>query len=131
MSISAQPTAVVHALRAELLSAEAILNTQYSFGLAEPSYIKCLELIAGAPEQRDQLGKLITSMLASGEVSDEPVAFLMHVLRWPEVLDWARNQLRHLKNPIANGRPIEKIIAAFSDDWENREFYKMFDGTAP
>lgn len=126
MSTDVQPTAVIQALRTELLNAESILNTQYSFDLAEPSYIRCLELIAGAPEQRDQLGRLITSMFTNGEVSDEPVAFLMHALRWPEIQAWAREQLGSLKNPVANGRPLEKIIAAFCDDWENREFYKLF-----
>lgn len=126
MNSNVTPTAVIQALRTELLIAESILNTQYSFDLAEPSYIRCLELILSAPEQRDQLGKLIASMFASGEVSDEPVAFLMHALRWPEIQTWAQEQLNSLKNPVADGRPFEKIIASFSDDWENKVFYKLF-----
>jgi hypothetical protein len=131
MSTNPKITTMIDALRAELLEAESILNTQYSFDLAEPNYVKCLQLIAEVPEQREQVANLITSLFTSGEVSDEPVAFLMHALRWPDVFDWAKNRLRGLENPIADGRPLEKIVAAFSDDWENKNFYKMFSIEPP
>lgn len=111
-------------LQEQLLAAEHILSTQYSFELAEPNYLECLELIGAMPEQRLKIINLITSMFLEGEISDEPVAYLMHHLRWPEVLDWAHGQLRSMQNPVAQGRPIEKILAAFSDSWENNEFYK-------
>ena len=116
----------IDALRHELLSAESILNTQYSFDLAEPCYVRCLQLIANAPEQREQIIKLFISMCMSGEVSDEPVAFLMHALRWPEIQDWAQYQLQSMENPLRNGRRFEKIVAAFDEEWENKEFYKIF-----
>ena len=131
MSTNPKITTMIDALRAELLKAELILNTQYSFDLAEPNYVKCLQLIAEVPEQREQVADLITSLFTSGEVSDEPVAFLMHVLRWPDVLDWAKNRLRRLESPIADGRPLEKIVAAFSDDWENKNFYKTLSTIEP
>jgi len=126
-----QQKVTIDKLRAELLNAEMILNTQYSFDLAEPSYIKCLQLIADVPEQHEQIVQLIISMFIKKEVSDEPIAFLMHVLRWTEIRDWARNQLRSMENPIKDGRPFVKIIAAFDDDWENKEFYKMFNIARP
>lgn len=31
-----------------------------------------------------------------------------------------------MPNPIATGRPLEKVIEAFSEDWENQEFYELF-----
>jgi hypothetical protein len=113
-------------LREELLHAEKILDTEYSFDRAEPSYVCCLEIIGDAEDQRAQIVALITSLFSSGQLSDEPVAVLMHKLRWPEVRRWAEAELHGLENPKINGRPFEKIIAAFSDDWENKEFYKMF-----
>ncbi len=118
-------TMIVDALKSELLAAENILNTEYSFEKAEPNYLRCLDIIKSAPEMRPQFADLLTSLFDANEVSDEPVAFLMHVLRWPEVREWAENKIRQMPNPIATGRPLEKVIEAFSDDWENQEFYEL------
>jgi hypothetical protein len=35
-----------------------------------------------------------------------------------------------MADPVVHGRPFVKIINAFADDWENREFYKTFGGGA-
>ncbi|KQV51515.1 MULTISPECIES: hypothetical protein [unclassified Duganella] len=116
----------MNALKSELLEAEHILNTVYSFERAEPNYIRCLEIIRGAPEMRHQVFKLLTSLFEANLISDEPLAFLMHVLRWSEVREWAEINIRMMSNPIATGRPLEKVIEAFDDDWENQEFYELF-----
>lgn len=113
-------------LEDELLKAEKVLDTEYSFEKAEPHYVRCLEVISRAEDKRPQIVALITSLFSTGKLSDEPVAVLMHKLRWPEVRRWAEAELRAMENPMANGRPLEKIIAAFSDDWENKEFYQLF-----
>lgn len=119
-------TIIVDALKSELLAAENILNTEYSFEKAEPNYLRCLDIIKSAPEMRPQFADLLTSLFDTNEVSDEPVAFLMHAQRWPEVREWAEKRIRQMPNPIATGRPLEKIIEAFSDDWENQDFYELF-----
>lgn len=113
-------------LKRELLAAEHILNTQYSFEKAEPNYLRCLEIIESAPEMRPQFSELLKSLFDANEVSDEPLAFLMHALRWPEVREWAEGSIRRMSNPIADGRPLEKVIEAFNDEWENKEFYELF-----
>ncbi|OOW75798.1 hypothetical protein Xclt_21240 [Xanthomonas axonopodis pv. clitoriae] len=113
-------------LEGELLKAEEVLDTEYSFEKAEPSYVRCLEIISHAEHKRPQIVALITSLFSNGKLSDEPVAVLMHKLRWPEVRRWAEAELHAMENPKVNGRPLEKIIAAFNDDWENKEFYQLF-----
>lgn len=119
-------TMIVDKLKNELLAAENVLNTEYSFEKAEPNYLRCLEIIKDAPEMRVQFATLMTSLFDNNQVSDEPLAFLMHALRWPEVRAWAENKIHQMPNPIATGRPLEKVIEAFSDDWENQEFYEIF-----
>jgi hypothetical protein len=116
----------VNALRAELLQAESILNTKYSFDLAEPYYLRSLQIIAEASNERAAIIDLLKTMLVSGEVSDEPIAYLMHALRWPEIRDWAQARLREVQDPLAHGRHFQKVIAAYSDEWENKAFYKKF-----
>lgn len=119
-------TMIVEKLKNELLAAENVLNTEYSFEKAEPNYLRCLEIIKNAPEMRLQFSTLMTSLFDSNQVSDEPLAFLMHALRWPEVREWAEDKIHQMPNPIATGRPLEKVIEAFGDDWENQEFYELF-----
>jgi hypothetical protein len=119
-------TMMINMLKNELLAAEHILNTEYSFEKAEPQYLRCLEIISGAPAMKQQFAALMTSLFEANQISDEPLAFLMHALRWQEVRDWAEKKIREMPNPIATGRPLEKVIEAFDDDWENKDFYKVF-----
>jgi hypothetical protein len=116
----------IDALRTELKQAESVLNTQYSFDLAEPHYLRCLQIINEALGERAAIVDLLKTVLVSGEVSDEPVAYLMHALRWPEIRDWAQSRVQSLSDPLAHGRHFQKVIAAYSDNWENKMFYKRF-----
>ena len=120
----------VDELREQLLKAERILDTEFSFDLAEPAYLRCLDLIADNPGDRPQFVRLLTSLFLEGRLSDEPVAFLMHKLRWIEIREWAQAQLNAMIDPRIHGRPFVKIINGFSDHWENRAFYKSFGGGA-
>ena len=111
-------------LERELLQAEHVLNTEYSFDLAEPNYLRCLQVIQEAPELQPQVEALLIELFETRRVSDEPIAYLMHKLRWPGVQAWMERKLKELPHSIAGGVSYEKVLAAYSDSWENREFYK-------
>ncbi|WP_048438931.1 hypothetical protein [Caenimonas sp. SL110] len=111
-------------VRDELLRAENVLNTDFSFELAEPNYLRVLALMASAPQLQPQFEDLLITLFRDHKVSDEPIAYLMHRLRWPNVRQWMDAQLLAMPDAIATGAPSEKVIAAYSDDWENREFYQ-------
>lgn len=55
----------INALRAELRQAESILNTKYSFELAEPCYLRSLQIIAEASSERAAVVDLLKTMLAN------------------------------------------------------------------
>jgi len=114
------------ALKNELLAAEEVLNTRYSFDLAEPNYDRCLEIIQSAPELQYEFAELLTSLLQSEALSSEPVAYLMRVLRWKEVYDWAETQLATLPDVIVTGVAHRKVLEAYEKDWEHEEFYRRF-----
>ena len=116
----------IEAFEQALLVSEEVLNTEYSFDKAEPSYLRCLEIIDAAPHLRPQIVALLIELFREKKISDEPVAFLMHRLRWPEIREWAEAQLVGMRNPMANGRALEKVLMAYSDGWENKEFYELF-----
>lgn len=107
----------------ELLAAEYILNTEYSFELAEPSYLKCLGIIEAYPSLQVYFEKSLIDLFLSQKVSDEPVAYLMHKLRWPTMKKWVENELKRIENPMACGASLDKILDAYSDNWGNRIFY--------
>jgi hypothetical protein len=117
----------LNVLRDELLAAEHVLDTDFSFDLAEPHYRRCLAAIHGDQGLRKQIVALMTSMFEAGEIDDEPIAYLMHCLRWQELLTWAEDKLRTMEHPILHGHPLSNICEAFGDDWENREFYTFKD----
>lgn len=112
-----------------LLEAEHVLDTEFSFDLAEPNYLRCLEVVAANPLHRVQFARALTDLFEDKLVSDEPVAFLMHALQWSEIRSWAEESLRAMASPDIHGRPYEKIIKAYEPDWTNREFYRLFRGT--
>lgn len=114
---------VIAELERELLAAEHVLRTEYSFDLAEPRYRACLDLISKAAEQRHEMAELLIDMYTSKRIRSEPVAYLMHVLRWPVIQDWASQSLREDPTSIATGAGRANILAAYSDDWDNRDFY--------
>lgn len=114
---------IIRDFERELIAAEDTLNNEYSFELAEPNYLRCLKIIRSAPHMTEDFTRSMIRLYDSKAVSDEPLAYLMHVLKWPKVASWAEERLRALNNPIATGASLEKILAAYDDDWENREFY--------
>lgn len=116
---------IVEEITTELLKAEDILNTQFSANLAEPFYKRCLELIAGNPEVNQQVGSRLLELFASKRISDEPLAYLMHVLRWPDIKANLEKSARQLTNPIVEAVDIAKVLEAYDDEWENREFYSF------
>jgi hypothetical protein len=117
---------IIAALKSEILAAEEVLNTQYSFELAEPNYNRCLEIIKSAPELQPEFSELLISLLESEAVSDEPVAYLMRVLRWEEVRAWAKNELALMSDVMITGVVHLRVLEAYEADWENEEFYARF-----
>lgn len=116
---------VINSLQSELLKAEHVLDTEYSFDLAEPNYRQCLLLIERSPGLQVEFEKLLIDMYSSKKISDEPLAYLMHVLRWSKIRSWLELELANNSTAIATGSAHEKVLAAYREDWPNREFYKF------
>ncbi len=110
-------------LKAQLSEAENILNTDFSFDLAEPVYRRCLAILLRKDVVRTDATDLMCSMFNSNTLSDEPISYLMHVLRWPEIRVWAETTLRNMEHPLLDGAPLERILNAYDDLWPHREFY--------
>lgn len=111
-------------VRTELLQAEHVLCTDFSFDLAEPNYVRALSAIRGAAGYECNFERLLLTLFRTKEVSEEPLAYLMHKLRWEGVRQELEKDRRALEYPILHARPIDRILEAYDDRWENREFYQ-------
>lgn len=118
---------LVNALQVELVQAENVLDTQFSFELAEPHYRKCLSIIEQAPEYQGEFEILLLKMYFKQMISDEPLAYLMHILRWKNIKRTLELKLFNEPAAIATGRGNEKVLAAYYDKWLNKDFYKFSD----
>lgn len=114
-------------VREHLLAAEYVLNTEYSFGLAEPHYRKCVALLRHNMGLRVAAARLVAELYSQGNLGDEPIAYLVHVLRWREVAEWARASIAALDNPMLHGGPLENVLEAFENEWEHCVFYSFED----
>ena len=118
---------LVNAFQVELVQAENVLDTQFSFETAEPHYRKCLSIIDQAPEYQGEFEMLLLKMYFKQMISDEPLAYLMHVLRWENIKRTLEFELFNDPAAIATGRGHEKVLAAYDDEWLNKDFYKFSD----
>jgi hypothetical protein len=116
---------MIQKIEEQLLAAEDVLNTKYSAELAEPNYKNALGLIRSAAEDQEEIETLLIDLYANGRISSEPLAYLMHVLKWGRVRVWLENELERDESAIATGASHQKVLDAYSDQWENREFYSF------
>jgi hypothetical protein len=114
---------IIEEITAELLRAEDILNTHFRNDLAEPFYKKCLQLIGENPSLKQRIVSVFLELFTAHRISHEPLAYLMHVLRWPEIRASLESTCRQFSNPIVEAVDISKVLAAYDDNWEDREFY--------
>ena len=113
--------------RRELMQAEHVLNTKYSFDLAEPYYRKCLSFVADSPEYQNDFENELLNLYLGGLVSDEPVAYLMHILRRKNVKLAIEGIMFGDSSAIASGQFHQNILSAYDDEWEHKIFYKFRD----
>ena len=114
---------IIDNFEAELLKAEEILNTEFSFDLAEPNYLSCLDLITNNKHLEHEFESSIINLFDSKKISDEPVAYLMFKLRWIGVKNWIEDKIKSLDNPMIEADSLQKVLDAFSDDWDNQDIY--------
>ena len=100
----------------------------------EPLYEEVLGFLEAHPAHRAELAQRLIDVVGAYRFGRErqeallpstAVAYSMHVLRWPEVLAFAEQEHRAFYAPKM-ATLMTAIMAAFEDDWEDRDFYKRF-----
>lgn len=100
----------------------------------EPLYEDVLKFLESHPEHRVELSQRLIDVMGRYRFNREnkecllpsaAIAYSMHVLRWPEVLKFAEEENRVFYAPKM-ATLMSSIMAAFEDDWEDKDFYKRF-----
>jgi len=100
----------------------------------EPVYEELLRFLEAHPNERAALARLLVeevkahrSRAAAGEsrLPIQAIAYCMHVLRWSEVLEAAERENDEFYS-LRMSTAMEPIVGAYSDDWEDRDFYRRF-----
>jgi hypothetical protein len=112
-------------VRDELLQAEHVLDTKFSFDEAEPFYRRCLAHIESAPQDREAIEQLLIKLFRERQISSEPLAYLMHVLRWEGVRHAIEADLLSQTAPIVAGVEHGKVLDGFETEWDNKMFYRF------
>jgi hypothetical protein len=92
----------------------------------EPFCLRIIQLARAHPELRSEFGAGFKRLVHDHSLGDwEVVLLCMHILRWPEIKDWAETQRRDsvAKNDW-RGEPVyRRILEAFDENWGGNEVY--------
>jgi hypothetical protein len=95
----------------------------------ESAMVTLLGFIKAHPEARPAfVSAFVESVSGTKGAALDVIAFCMHELRWPEILEAARTCNRN-PNPRSMNL-IARIIEAYDDDWDSRDLYAYFGGAS-
>lgn len=95
--------------------------------LYEPYFVAVLSFIKKHPDLIQNIKATVCNVVEKGNVLPyELIAFCMHELRWPEVLDSANKRIQaEDRNPHAR-RLAELIVEAYDPMWDCRVLYSYY-----
>ena len=111
-----------------------VVEPQLGVTELEPYYVEFLNFLSTHADERALLAARIMEIMGayrSNRARKQPllpisaIAYAMHELRWPEVLEFAERE-----NAVFYARTkstfMTSLIDAFDDAWEDRTFYRRF-----
>jgi hypothetical protein len=108
------------------------INETYNAPDVIPYGICILDLIERNPDKRSQFADAFFQLFIGPSRYEEAlIEFCMHVLRWPEVKTRFEALSREAieKEDWNNINPLQHILEAFEDDWEDAsDFYVEYFG---
>jgi len=98
----------------------------------EPFGLRILQLVGAHPELRREFEDAFCELWRRPDAGPwELVMFCMHSLRWPRVQEYYERELQSaITREDWRAHPIARdIVAAFHDDWEDRDLFPFYDKT--
>jgi hypothetical protein len=100
----------------------------------EPLYGRLLDFLRMHEDYRKELASSLIGIMEKYRHSRESkqtllpgsaIAYCMHELRWPEIYQFAESENRDFYSKRM-ATFMTDIMAAYDDDWEDKEFYRRF-----
>ena len=102
----------------------------------EPGYELLLDFLIKNESDKGELIEYLKSIILSYRNTEKrqekflpglAIAYCMHVLRWPEIYDFSAAENKDFySKKMSSG--MSEILDAYSDDWEDKDFYHRFHG---
>jgi hypothetical protein len=112
--------------------ADVAMVSESSRGLPdiEPHCLSIVKIARDHPEQRQAVIEAIQRIgTGRGTGAWEVLLLVVHLLRWPDLKEFYKNKRDDaLRRQDWRGEPVyRQILEAFSEKWEDRDMYEMFN----
>ncbi|MDR3443763.1 hypothetical protein [Dyella sp.] len=101
-----------------------VLDEDYSLGIAEPLFVKALNLVKENPGFRKEFESEFLRILDKGIGPFELVEFCMRDLRWPAIREHAIAQLGD--SDVRKAQVLQRILNVYEPVWEDEDLYEYF-----
>lgn len=116
----------VEEMKQKLAAIESLALITYGANEIEHLLADLLEFIGDHLSCRDEFEYVLVDMLDRGpEGMVMTMEFLMHTLKWPMIEAELQRRLTVTSN-WNDRRVLERILAAFSDGWEDGDIYDRY-----
>ena len=120
------PMLPVEEMKQKLAAIESLALITYGANEIEHLLADLLEFIGDHLSCRDEFEYVLVDMLDRGpEGMVMTMEFLMHTLKWPMIEAELQRRLTVTSN-WNDRRVLERILAAFSDGWEDGDIYDRY-----
>jgi hypothetical protein len=93
----------------------------------EPALLDILNFVKAHIESRSVLEDAFIELSRSKGVPVEILEFCMHELRWSKVRDEVESAIRG-STDLREQQALERVLTAYSDDWEDADLYAYYHG---
>lgn len=114
-----------------------ILLAGYGVNYAEPALFSVIALLKECPDLKEDFISMVVDAFSmhdpetarGGGLPVELIELVAHELRWPEIRNAAEKRISDKfmgDKSRAIGDVSVRVINAFDDEWEDREFYNQY-----
>jgi hypothetical protein len=104
--------------------AAAVLDKDYSLHVAEPFFLKALEIIKANPQLQPEFELALIRAVDGGLEPFEIAEFCMRELRWPAIREHAAEKIK-TADPRSR-QVLQRVLSVYEPVWEDADLYEYY-----
>lgn len=110
------------------LEATEVLDKHYSLHVAEPFFLRALEIIKANPHLQSEFELALIRVVDGSLEPFEIAEFCLRELRWPAIREHAMEKIR---TADARARQVlQRVLSVYESVWEDADLYEYYRVTA-